>query len=89
MTEWKYTIDFTYHMHAYQNEEININDMSMRIHQTLKLNNLYGKNDEYDDIVDQLEMIIDPEMTVDDFDYWLSNLYDWADCDHTAWIEPS
>ena len=89
MNKWKYNIDFTSHVKKYQSEEYGVEEMCMKIHEQLSNFKLYSKDDEYTDLVDQLEMIIDPSMEVDDYDYWLASLCDWADYNHTAWIQPT
>ncbi len=90
MNKWKYNIDFTDHVKKYQSEEYGVEEMCMKIHEQLQAFKLYDVDYDYTNVVDELGDLVDePEISVQEYDYWLAGLYDWADYNHTAWIVPT
>jgi len=85
MADWRLKIDLSDFWHKYP-DEITLQEVSKKLIFVLgNLKKIVAKRfpdylDELESIIDDFQPFVEDEtMHVDDFDYVLSNLYDWAD----------
>lgn len=92
MAHWTRTISIGKFEREYLDGEISLKEMAQKIHDYLTSLSIYGYNggdDKFTEIVDgelhtiayQDEIFEDDEQrpTIDDYDGWKNELYDWAD----------
>lgn len=90
MTNWKFTIDVTSIWQKARNREIEVNDFKTKLYDILsiythKVNSL--SLDAIEVFNNLLSELNDSEFEdYDDFDYWMSNFYDFCD-DYKIWFK--
>jgi FMN phosphatase YigB (HAD superfamily) len=84
MPKWEKTLEVKDLWEKYENDEINIEDLSKQV--AKRLETLYPGDDRWMDIqdfIDRFECVED----VEEFDDILDELYDWGDNGHRLWIK--
>lgn len=77
---WKYKVDFN----KFWDSKLPISEKGwLSVHELNKIEKHFPDDYDLHDIIDQFEYSIE---TIDDFDYVMSELYDWADS-NKVWIK--
>lgn len=84
MPEWKTKVSIVDLHDAFHDKKITVQELAAKVAKRLKLNR-YAE--ELEDIIDGfISLSEDPEAEIDEYDYWLHELYDFADFDHRIWV---
>lgn len=88
MANWKARVDVSDLWKAHRDGAMPIHELAHELADRLKhtLPGAYLEDYQYEGIVDELADFHE-EDSVDNFDYILSQLYDWADEGHRLWIQ--
>lgn len=84
MPEWKTKVNIVDLHSAFQDGKITVQELAAGVAKRLKLNR-YAE--ELEEIIDYfISLSEDPKADVEEYDYVLSELYDFADFDHRIWV---
>lgn len=84
MANWKYELDL---QEVFKNDDLSPKESLEIIIKKCKELNQKINDSTLESIIDDFETLQSDEVTMDEIDYYLHDLYDWGDHYHTCWIK--